>query len=334
MELTGKERKIVYAAQFDSLAPVREIARRAGVAPHVAQYALAKLRDTKVIRPRAFLNLYAVGFQQYKFYFSLTVEKQKKRADILRGLQEEPSVVWFAELAGEYQYAMAMWSRSAEELALTLERLSKRLDNPFLKKLIVQLVSFSVFKKKHLVGTPAVSKDDMVRIAPVAESPKLDELDYRLLSALYREDLRSQEEVGRAEGLPRSTVTWRLRRLAECGVIAKYLYNVSAVKLGLQVFTLLVEIRGISVAVHQKLMNFCLAHSNVVNVGQTLGAWDYEITVEVAQGQQALQVAEQLAAHCGPDIRDIRAVSVLQYRTSSNLRLQPAGKRSLSAGER
>lgn len=68
-----------------------------------------------------------------------------------------------------------------------------------------------------------------------AESPALDQTDWRILEALQRDGRMSFADLARAVAMSPSAVTERVRRLEEFGVITGYRATVSPERVGLAI---------------------------------------------------------------------------------------------------
>ena len=65
--------------------------------------------------------------------------------------------------------------------------------------------------------------------------PKIDEIDLKIVRLLHQDSLSSAKKIADYLGLHPSTVTYRIRRLREIGVIKKFTISVDWRKLGMEV---------------------------------------------------------------------------------------------------
>ena len=132
--------------QFSARMSVPEISKGTGLRTHTIHYALGRLHEREIIRPWAFINLYALGYEEYEIFFSLGADSDRAKEKLLRFLREDERVLWVAELGGDYQYAMIVFAREAAAISSFLESLTEKFGNIFKKKMVAVIVSLRIVK--------------------------------------------------------------------------------------------------------------------------------------------------------------------------------------------
>ena len=115
MRLTSIQRRVLAAVNFDAATPITQLAKRTKIPAHKINYHLARFRDEEILRASAFIDAWALGFNEYTVYFSLAPESTKTRNALLKSLSMSTRIAWYAELGGSYQYGMTLVARNAQE---------------------------------------------------------------------------------------------------------------------------------------------------------------------------------------------------------------------------
>lgn len=318
MNWSEKERILLAAIQFRADATVPELSRVTGLREHVIHYQLARFRAAGLIRRWAFLDMFALGYEEYEILFSLAAPSKRLKTELLTALRQHPQVVWLAELGGDYQYGITIYAAGAQAAADFMKKIAQQFGNIFCRKSMAAIISFTILAKKYLSRLAVDPEHALVSLRDTGSRFELDDTDRRILPALFRPELDSDRALAQATGLPRATLEYRLKKLERAKVIQSYIYHISAAKLGLQLFKLLVFVRGVQPDLEAALFGFCRRHKHVTNFTHCLGSWDYEIGMDVPEAPQATAVVEQLYEKFGQAINDIQVLPVFSQTNSSN----------------
>lgn len=317
MRLTDREKAILLASHFRGRGPVAALRKETGVRDHTIRYYLNRFREEKIVRPGVLIDLYALGYTEYEVYFSLAAEEERHKEELLKVLAASPQVAWFAELGGSYQYVMTLCVPAVSDVAAFLDKLAKRFGNIFFEKSLAVIVSFSLFRKTYLC--PQNKTSDALTFGEGKKRVEIDQVDRKILAALFQGHGGSNQEIARAAGIPRTTVEFRLHRLEQNKVILGHIYYINARKVGMLTYKLLLYIKGIQEGFKKELYEFSLQHHNVVNFIHCIGSWDYELTIEVEKPREAVDVVQQVCAKFGRFINNSQLIPVIEQMTSANL---------------
>lgn len=316
MKLTDQQRKILCAVQFHADAPVSFVRKKTGFRDHTIHYHLNRFKEEELIRRAALINVFTLGYSQYEVYFSIAAKESTARDGVMAFCKESPRIALYAELGGRYQYSMTVVAKSGQEMSTFLEELTTRFGNIFVKKSVALVVSFNLFRKKYLV--PRTSWFDSLALTDTGTRVELDELDRKILNVLFGAGQESIESVARTIREPRSTIDLRLKKLEERGVIAGYIYLINAPKFGILTYRLLISASGMAEGLREKLLTHCSKQPNIVNMSCCLGAWDYELTVEVEEPLTVVRVTEGIYSAFPNSISEIEILPVFTQGQSRN----------------
>lgn len=312
MKLSERERRILACLEHRANQPVSKLCTLIGCRDHILRRTLKTLGERGVVLGIVpFINMYRLGLTDYTLYFSLASERQKDTARILKELQQRNGISWLAALGGNYQYGMSLCAASAEEALLQIKDLAHDLGAEFFEKSVALRISFAAFGRSYLAGTCRHSLP--LTYGGSRGVVSLDQNDRRILAGMANTPYSSLRSLSRALQIPIGTLERRVHKLENEGVITGYIYRYRAARLGASVYKLLVFTRAINPDLAKGLYTFSQQHLNVTNFSECLGAWDYELTVEVEQPEDVLGVTHMLFTQFGRQISGIQQLQVFRH---------------------
>lgn len=317
IKLSEVERTVALAAQFNADSSANQLAKASGVRSHTVNYTLRGLLQREILRPWLAVNHYALGYEQFDVFFSLSSSSSATKKKLLASLGAEPNVLWYVELGGDFQYAFSLYAKSVAEAAAFLEGLAQASKALLVRKQIAVVVFFALFKKKYLVPErPAVCRGAIQFKRPGA-LVDVDEIDLKVLAGLYDCPNSSHPALSRALGMPRSTLELRIKRLKDKGLLLAFIYHISATKLGMQAYKVLIFARGVHPELGEKILRYAEQSPHVVNFCSCFGSWDYEIGVEVSESERISAITSELYDRFGPEIDQIQVLPVFKRKVSA-----------------
>lgn len=303
MKLDKKARALLYAVEFAADTPISELEEQSGFKDHVIHYYLKGFKEEGIITPASFFNLYLIGYKHYEVFFSMSAQSYREREAIISYLNESRSVSWMAEIAGNFQYAMSVCARNSKELSDFLRSLAQRFGNVFPHKQVSTLITLALFRSKFLVDTG--SSDDFLSFSLKGEEFNADDNDLKILSALSAMPAASHSKIAESIALPRTTVTHRIRKLREAGIIKSSIFFIDASLLNMHTFHLLIYARGIRAEFGEAFFDFARHHKNIILFERCNGNWDYKISVVVDSPGALSSVLKELYSNFADDINRI-----------------------------
>lgn len=319
MRISETQGQILAGLQFSATKSIKELASSLKLKHSTVHYHIQRFREAELIRPAAFVDFFKLGLLQYSVFYSLTPENKKLRKELWSFLSNHSRVVWFAELGGQYQYATTLVVNSALNVFSFLQELEQIAGDVLLKRDVIENVHFTSFAKNYLTTKDSKSARKSLSMGLPVESVDLDETDYAILEALFDQSTSSHEQKAKSLRIPRSTFSFRLNRLTQKGIVRAEIYYINSQLLGRLSYLILLSERGSNTDFFKQLTGFCIATNEVVNLKRCLGSWDYELTVEVQNEQQVVEVCQSLCRKLSGHIADIVTLPVFRKSTSSRL---------------
>ena len=309
MRLTDIDKKILSFIELQANMTVPYIAKSLNLKSHTVYYVINKLENENIIKKVPFVNMLRLGYSDYYLFFSLSSHDSLQREKLVKYFQENRLVTWFVELGGEFQYIAALYVKSTVEFSIFLSDLSGRFGKLFFKKAFSLHTRFARFNRAYL--SPK-SPRQIITTRSTEDIIDIEPIEHRILEAVTTYGNKSQQEIALLVGVPFSTLHYHLQILKKKNILTNYLYFIDSTKLNVQAFELLIYTKGLDINFSDQLFEFAKKHPNIVHFVQSIGAWDFELGIEVETMYDATKIAEQLYDKFGEIITTITTIPLFK----------------------
>lgn len=312
LKINAADSKLLAAIQQRGSLSFSDIARLTKSKEHAVRYRFHALRRRGVILERVpFVDMYRLGYTVFKIYADIAPDKQALQQNLIDYLIKSPQVAWIAQVGGAYQFVFSVCIRKLSEINQFLEQLTASVGTVFNHSDLVIQLQFTAFGRKYLA--PTLKSGPILSFGQNAEDPiALDQLDHRILSAISQGDLSSERQISEQLTIPLTTVRRRLSNLEKHKVLVGFVYRYNLALIGLNRFSMLVSVRGLSSLVSKKMHTFCSQHPRIVNLGECLGSWQFEITAEVESPADTVAIIREIGETFGSEVSQIITLPVFR----------------------
>lgn len=309
MRLSDKERKILALVQHRAAEPLTALCRLTGYRAHTIRYAIQSLLERGLIYPFTPVSVAHFGLMQCALYFSDNLSDQKSRVRLQRYLIESQWVSVSLEFGGEFQYGITLCVSRIEQVVEFCDKLTAKFGEVFYGKCFAVRQAYFGFGRKYFstAGVPRPFK-----LLPSGRAIVLDEITHRILRAVNDPECLSLPLLARKVGLPESTLRYRLKQLRAAGAVQPLTYGTKPGLMGMLEFRILLDTRAFSSQLHESIIKFAAEHRQIVYLVCTLGAWDYELGVEVPDHGTLKQVLDDLQNRFKNSIQRTTVIPILQ----------------------
>jgi DNA-binding Lrp family transcriptional regulator len=303
MKLTPRERAVIAATEMNCERTSKEIGVELGVKEHTVVYTLRSLRERGIIVKRAHINGLQLGLRDVGLYFSLIDLSETARQTLFKRFIAHKSVTYLGSVLGEYSYLAVIRYKDLFQIKTTVHEIFGGTKEVFANKQLVPRIMGTRFARKFL--HPGIRQSDEVVFEHRDNPVVLDETDKQLLHLLANTGFESLRDVGRRIGLAPATLDGRLKRLRAANVIKAFYYHLSDTALSVQAYRILLTLRSVSLATPKPLLEYCQRHPNIIYLIGTLGAWDYEIGIEMEDSGAMPKITEEIWSLLGRELSGV-----------------------------
>ena len=130
---------------------------------------------------------------------------------------------------------------------------------------------------------------------------RLDAKDRKILYELDYSARKPLSEIAKAVGLPKQSVSYRVKSMEEKGIIRKYTVAVNFSLLGYFIYRVFLRFQNITSENEEALIQKLLSHNNIIWMVSTTGRWDMQLIVlaknNVQFGETLLDIRKQLGVN-------------------------------------
>lgn len=311
--LADRESRILAAAQHRAGVPISKIAKIAGCHASQVHYSLRRLKSKEIIYGQNLtVDLYPLGLTFFSFALSIHAEQQSQLEKLMKTLLAAPSIAFLGLVSGDFQYIGTACAERIDDIWRLLARLCGTL-GPFVhEKAIGAHLSFKAFGRRYL--TPRkMEYPTFAYGARHAKRYQLTPLEHKILKALCEDSSRSLRDVSRMIQEPVTTIHRHLKSLTEAGIVTGEILRISLGSLGAVQYKLLLYTRGISERLTESLLAFCEREREVVRFIACVGAWDYEVDIELVGAEALPEFQQRLFREFGSVLNSIKSLQIIKH---------------------
>jgi DNA-binding Lrp family transcriptional regulator len=300
LRLTENERAFIVAASLNANMPVKEVARRMGVREHQARRMRDSLTQREVLQPIYLLDLYRLGFTDFRVFLSGITSPSKTRLAFEKRAMNHPLVYWLAKMGGAHQYALTFLAKDPSEMITFFPSVQPHPDGLNANKTIAIAGEWNIYTPNYLA--PHYKDRLSHSISSKERIPPLDKQEILILEALARNPSATSTGLARLTGIPSTSLAYRLDKLADLGVIRGQVYLFNNALVGVSAYRITIVEKGLSPASRERLRRSMANHPNVCAMLTCAGSFDFEVRFECGDPEQVEDFVQTVVDNFGEDL--------------------------------
>ncbi len=260
-KLDKKDWKLLYYLCQDARLSHNKIAKLIRTSKNSATYRIRRLLDRKVIS--GFFTIVDTGILGSVLYTTLirlnaTKEKEDEFVDYLKA---NNSVTIIDGLVGKWNFLVEFACRDPYKFFGFLTELQTKFSD-----IIDAYEAHPILDVYNVEQLPVELVEERSAVLPIQNRPnriELDETERKLLSELNKNSTASLIELGSKVGLNYKTVSSKIKKLKDEGVITKFTSSISLEALGYDVYLILVDFKNISTQNSNTLKSYIKRQKNI-----------------------------------------------------------------------
>jgi len=326
MRLNQRDKEILSALQANADEPLRAVATAAGVSEPSVRRLLSKGMEANQIRRRVYVNLFALGLQQYAVFFAIPPKSISKRAKMREVLLRAPFVELLIEVSGRYHFGLVLTVRSAFDLERFFDFVSAQSKIEVTDLALQARTGWYYFGARYLCSS---GHPEPIHVVPTGDTRSLSSSESEALYAYAANSDGNRSRMARELRVPPATLQYQISNLQRSGVVLGVRYQIAPEMTGFQPYRVLLQTSQPVSANRLRIYNWAQQSRYVVSLMHGVGPWHYELRLE-APNQAAVSVAvDDLAEKCSDFVHHaeiVPVVKVVKMQLCPDRELLVAGK--------
>ncbi len=294
MNLDVKDRKILAELDLNARATYQEIGKTTGLSKESALYRIKNLEKKGIIgRYTTLVNFSKLGYTSFAVFNRFQNVTEETRKEIIEYLAGIPELLWIGLVGGKFDMVFALICKSVFQFNMIYYGILTKYGKYLVDNTIAIRTELRQHKRKYLVS------EEPGRYAPPffgkePEVEELDGLDSSVLSLMSNNARISVVELAGILGRPASTISLRIRQMEKRGIIQGYTTYIKAQSYGMQSYRLLLRLDNMEERSRKLLFSYVHSNPRMILGIETVGEWNFEITLEVESHEELQQEIAKL----------------------------------------
>jgi Lrp/AsnC family leucine-responsive transcriptional regulator len=312
MELDVKDKKVLSILDVSARTPASEIGKQAGLSKETTIYRLKRLEQRGIVKRYVTLvNIANLGYTGFAVYARFEKINERTRREIIAYLKDMPELYWIALVGGRFDLVFAIMCRSVFEF----NRLYYRILNKFGEQLTDTTISMRTELQQNRRGYLLDKQGDLSKAPYFGKEPaleQLDESDSRILSMLSNNARMSVVTLSKMLEIPISTISARIKGMERRGVIQGYSAYIRAQEYGMQSYRLFLYLQKMDESARKRLFAYAQENPNMILAIETVGEWNFEITLEVESHKDLQKEMTKLRDQFSENIKKLEFIIMFE----------------------
>jgi DNA-binding Lrp family transcriptional regulator len=302
-KLTALEQRFLEVTSLSADSDFKEIAETLKTPVHRVQYAFRSLIERKIIRGRvAFIDYSRLGRISASCVLTVGNYSKKVREQLKAAIVKDKAISWSSEIIGDGHVVVQMFTNNLDEVRNVIGSLQSKITLSSMDhKIAIRLRHYAIENRLYSLTSDREKTRSVLYATSGSSSAEvnIDELDRQCLRELSHPNVHSVDSLSRSLGESKATIHRRVQALIEKKVIQGYHWSLDQNLLGLMRFRLLLKSQRLDAPFEKHLEKIVRQHPNVTNFAVCLGDWDYELSVEIRQGENIHETVGEIVESIG-----------------------------------
>ena len=304
-----KDRKILYHLDLDSRQSFSQLGKKVGLYKEIVNYRVKRLQEKGIIvRFNTLIDTLKLGYTCMRFYLNfqyITPEIKKEIIDHFVNFKRTQTV---ASPDGSVDLCVFMMAKNVSEIHSFWEKTLSNYRDYFAKQIISPFVGENIYTKSFLID----EKDDRLNLIVKrgGEIVDYDDLDLQILQLLAQNSRIPTLDIAKKLNLTTITITKRIKRLIELGVILRFHVTINWEIIGYKWFKVDLYLKDYNKK-HQ-IINYLEKYPHLSYIDKTFGYADLELELIVKDVNQLKQIIEDISSKFPTMIRSYTYFSVAE----------------------
>ena len=300
-KLDKKDRLILYQLDLNSRQSFNQIAKKVKLSREVVQYRVKQLEKAGIIKSyQTLIDVSKLGYLNCRFFIKFQKDTPDEENEVIEYYKKHPRFWWVDSIDGFRDLGIACWVKNMYEFFEIKEDLIKRFGNYIYDLDISVYYKFHIYKRTYLLDDKKIeSPPAKSMFSP--ETAEFDNKDMGILRLIAPNARISSVEISQKTGISVSNVNYRIKKMAERGIITDFRVIIDLGKIGYYWYK--IEMQLDDPNIKNSILEYSHQHPNIVYAYETISDNDLEIEMEVQSYEKFREVLGEIRNLFGKHIK-------------------------------
>ena len=293
-KLDLKDRKILYQLDINSRQSFSQVGKKVGLHKDVVAHRVKRLQEKGIIvRFNTLIDNLKMGYNCMRFYFNYQYINPEIKKQIIDHFVNFKRTQIVASPEGGIDLCVFMLAKNVSEIHSFWQQTLSKYRDYFAQQIIAPYIGETIYTKSFLLD----DKDNRINLIVKrgGEIVYYDNLDFQILHLLARNSRIPTIDIAKKLNRTTMTISKRIKRLIELGVILKFHITINWNLIGYRWFKVDLYLKDYN-KIHQ-IIKFIEANPHLSYIDKTLGYADLELELIVKNENQLWQIIEEISNH-------------------------------------
>lgn len=290
-ELDKMDIKLLAALEEDARQTPSQIAKKLQTSQQVVSYRLKSLEKRNIIGGYyTIINLTKLGYTNYRVMIRLSHADKQRHEEITTYLKNDENTLWVVDCGGRWDILINIIGRNIIHFSNLLQKLKKWFPENIQNYDILTTIEVRYLGRDYFTKRRRELKHFPYFGGFEEEVCILDKTDLKILKSLSLHARLNALEIARKVGKSGSTVISRIKEMKKGGTIQGFKPFIHLEHTSYSAYKALVKFQNITDQKERECVQYLKMNVHVVAVIKMIGAWDFEIEIEVETKEQMLEI--------------------------------------------
>jgi Lrp/AsnC family transcriptional regulator, regulator for asnA, asnC and gidA len=305
MDLNVKDRKILAELDLNARATFQEIGKKVRLSKETTIYRIKNLEGKGIIqRYTTLVNFSKLGYTGYGVFSRFQNVNETLKKEIIEYLSKIPELYWVALIGGKYDVVFGIMAKNVFQFNKIYYKILNKYGSHLVDNTIIIRTELRQSKRNYLVN----KKPELFKPPHFGKEPeivKLDELNANILSILSNHARMNVVDIAKMLDKPASTIASRIKQMVKNKIIEGFTTYIKSQSYDMQSYRLLINLQNMDEKARNSLFSYVNTNPNMILGIETVGKWNFEITLEVESHEQLQEEISKLRSDFSNIIRNI-----------------------------
>ncbi|MFH1770344.1 MAG: Lrp/AsnC family transcriptional regulator [archaeon] len=312
MNLDLKDKRILAELDINARASFQSIGKKTGLSKETVIYRIKNLEKKGIIqRYTTLVNFSKIGYTGHAVYSRFQNINDEQKKEIIEYLTNIPKVYWIALVGGKFDIVFGIMAKDIFQFNKIYYKILAKHGHNLVDNAISIRTELRQHKRDYLLNNQSEDfKPPFFGKEPEIE--ELDELDSNILSILSNHARMNVVEIAAKLEKPVSTIALRIKQMEKREIIQGYTTYIKAQNFGMQSYRLHLNLQNMDEQARNSLFSYVNSNPNMLLAIETVGSWNFEITLEVESHEELQQQISKLRKEFKDIIKNVEFIIMFE----------------------